>query len=69
MLKIDGTTTVKEVLINHPGVISFFIRRKMLCVGCPAEMFHTIKDVANNYGLLLEELLKDIQEVIDAQPD
>jgi hypothetical protein len=37
----------------------------MLCVGCPAEAFHSLEDVAGNYGIALKQLLKELLEAID----
>ena len=36
----------------------------LLCVGCPAEAFHTLEDVAREYHLDLDQLLQRIDMVI-----
>jgi hybrid cluster-associated redox disulfide protein len=57
--------TVSELIECHPSAITVFIKRKMLCVGCPAEKFHTVEEAASIYNIKLEHLLKDLREVIE----
>lgn len=58
--------TVSELLTHHPLAVSVFLRRKLLCVGCPTESFHTLEDVACIYGIALAQLLRELQGTIDA---
>lgn len=51
------------------SVMDVFIKRKMLCAGCPAESFHTLEDVAHIYDIALTQLLKELQGVINAKGD
>jgi len=66
-MRLDSKMTVSELLRARPSTISVFIRRKMLCVGCPAETFHTLEDVARIYGITLDQLLKELRGAIGAQ--
>jgi hybrid cluster-associated redox disulfide protein len=66
-MDLDLKMTVSELLKHHPSAISVFIKRKMLCVGCPTETFHTLEDVARIYGIALELLLRELRGAIDAQ--
>jgi hybrid cluster-associated redox disulfide protein len=65
MMKLDSKITVSELMVRHPAAISVFIRRKMSCIGCPAEAFHTMKEVARMNGILLKHLLKDLRDEIE----
>ncbi len=65
-MKLDSKMTVSEFLKCHPAAIDVFIRRRMLCVGCQSETFHTLEDVARIYGIDLEHLLKDLREAVGA---
>ena len=67
MMIIDSKMTVSELMRVHPSAMDVFIKRKMLCVGCPTESFHTLEDVAHLYGVALEQLLRELQGVIDVQ--
>jgi hybrid cluster-associated redox disulfide protein len=64
-MKINANITVDELVRHHPQTIDFFVKRKMLCVGCPAEAFHSLEDVAGNYSIEFKQLLKELLEAID----
>jgi hybrid cluster-associated redox disulfide protein len=61
---LDSKITVSELLRVHPSAMDVFIRRKMLCVGCPAESFHTLEDIAIINGIALDQLLEELRESI-----
>jgi hybrid cluster-associated redox disulfide protein len=56
--------TVKEVLDRHPQALQVFLDIGLLCVGCPAEAFHTLADVVREYHLDLNQLLQSIDKAI-----
>ena len=64
---LDSKMTVSELMRVHPSAMDVFIKRKMLCVGCPTESFHTLEDVAHLYGVALEQLLRELRGGIDVQ--
>lgn len=64
-MNLDSKMTVSELMGVHPSAIDVFIKRKMLCVGCPTELFHTLENVAGIYGIALEQLLRKLQGAID----
>jgi hybrid cluster-associated redox disulfide protein len=64
---LDSKMTVSELMRVHPSAMDVFIKRKMLCVGCPTESFHTLEDVAHLYGIAMEQLLRELRGVIDVQ--
>jgi hybrid cluster-associated redox disulfide protein len=63
-MQLDSKMTVSELMTYHPSAIDVFIRRRILCVGCPTETFHTLEDAARINGIALEHLLKELQEAI-----
>lgn len=62
--KMDTKMTINDLLKKHPVATNVFIRRTMLCVGCPAAGFHTLEDAARLYGFELEELAGDVRRTI-----
>jgi len=64
---LDSKMTVSDLMRVHPSAMDVFIKRKMLCVGCPTESFHTLEDVAHLYGIAMEQLLRELRGVIDVQ--
>lgn len=50
---VDDSDLSLGVLMDHwPETIPVFIRHRMICVGCPANPFHTIRDACAEYGLV-----------------
>jgi hybrid cluster-associated redox disulfide protein len=56
--------TVKELLDHYPQLMQLFMDLGLLCIGCPAEAFHTLADVAREYHLDLNQLLQRIDIAI-----
>jgi hybrid cluster-associated redox disulfide protein len=57
--------TVKEILDRHPQALQVFLDMGLLCGGCPTEAFHTLADVAREYGLDPDRLLQRFQCAIE----
>ena len=64
MIKIDSKTTIQDLLEQHPRATSAFIERKMLCVGCPSQAFHTLAEVARIHGSTIDDLCTAIRDAI-----
>jgi len=60
--RLRETVTVKELLEQHPNLLQTFIDMKLMCVGCPADAFHTLAEVAGEYGLDRREFLAGLQK-------
>lgn len=66
-LTIDPDMTVDEIMRRWPATIRVFIRNRMLCIGCPIGVFHTVKDACDAHridedtfsGELLAAMRKD----------
>jgi hybrid cluster-associated redox disulfide protein len=67
-MKPNPQMTVKELLDRYPTALDFFIQRKMLCAGCPAEALHTLEDVSQAYHIPVNDLIKAIHEAIPQNP-
>jgi hybrid cluster-associated redox disulfide protein len=57
--------TVKELHKRYPELIPAFLKMGFLCVGCPAAAFHTINDVAREYGYEKNKLIEELRDMID----
>ena len=62
---LTSAITVKEVLDRHPQSPQAFMDIGLLCVGCPTEAFHTLADVAGEYGLDQDQLLHRLQHAME----
>ena len=56
--------SVKELIDQYPTLIKSFMDLGLLCIGCPAEAFHTVEDIAKEYGYELNTLVHEINRVI-----
>jgi hybrid cluster-associated redox disulfide protein len=54
---VTADSLVQQVVERHPETISVLAKRGMQCVGCYISPYHTITDVAREYGLAIEPLL------------
>ncbi len=66
-MSFDSKMTVSQLLTHHPSAADVFFKGKMLSVGCPAETFHTVEDIARIYGMELKQLLKQLRGAVDAR--
>lgn len=61
---LDPDMPVDEIMRRWPQTIRVMIRHKMLCVGCPIGLFHTVTDACEEHGVdeddFVEELLAAI---------
>jgi len=59
---IDASITVRELLEHYPRTRRVFVREGWLCFGCPTEAFHSLADVAREYQLDLDDLIRRLQD-------
>jgi hybrid cluster-associated redox disulfide protein len=64
MIKIDSKMTIQELLKLHPLATAVFIKHRSLCVGCPAQAFHTLEEAARNHGMTIDDLCAAIRDAI-----
>lgn len=63
-MNLDSKMTVEELMRRHPSAMDVFINKKMLCIGCPFEGWHTLQNVAQIYGYSQEGFLKILYDAI-----
>lgn len=61
---ISDSITIKELLDPYPHLLSTFVDLGLMCVGCPANAFHNLVDVAREYGLDQKELIDRLKIAI-----
>lgn len=67
MIQISSKMTIQELLARHPNALTVFIQRRMLCVGCPAQAFHALEDVARIHDCTVDDLRYAIREAIESK--
>jgi hybrid cluster-associated redox disulfide protein len=62
--RIDyGRYTIDELARRVPAAADVLIRRRMHCVGCDMDRFHTVGDVCCIYGQPLTILVSELRQV------
>jgi len=63
--RISADISIKKLLDQYPMLLQTFIDLGLLCVGCPTEAFHTVEDIAKEYGYDPNKLTQYFQRIID----
>ena len=67
-MPIDATDLVDDVMTERPATIRVFLTHKMLCVGCPIGVFHTVADACLEHGVALGPFLAELERAAAQQP-
>jgi hybrid cluster-associated redox disulfide protein len=65
---IDPSMTVDEIMRRWPATIRVMIRNKMLCIGCPIGIFHTVSDACDAHGLDEHAFSQDLLNAMRSDP-
>ncbi|MER2535964.1 MAG: DUF1858 domain-containing protein [Rhizobiaceae bacterium] len=59
-LAVDTKMTVDEIMRRWPATIRVFIRHRMLCIGYPIGVFHTVGDVCDAHHADAEAFSREL---------
>jgi hybrid cluster-associated redox disulfide protein len=62
----DPDMTVDEIMRCWPATIRVFIRHRMLCIGCPIGVFHTVADACEAHDLDEGAFSRELLDVMRA---
>lgn len=65
-IAIDPNMTVDEIMRRWPATIRVFLRHRMLCVGCPIGIFHTVRDACDAHLLDEQPFSRDLLAAMQA---
>ena len=65
---IDPAMTVDEIMRRWPATIRVMIRNRMLCIGCPIGVFHTVADACAAHRIDLESFARQLLEAKRRDP-
>jgi hybrid cluster-associated redox disulfide protein len=65
---IDPDMTVDEIMRRLPATIRVMIRNRMLCIGCPIGIFHTVADACDAHRVELDVFSEELLEAMRADP-
>ncbi|NMB65467.1 MAG: DUF1858 domain-containing protein [Spirochaetes bacterium] len=63
-MKITEDMKLKEVITHHVQVAKVFKKYNLDCIGCKGADEDTIRIVATNYGLDVQQFVKELNEAI-----
>lgn len=66
---LDLDLSVDHLMRKWPDTVGVFLRRRMLCVGCPIGPFHTVADACREHSIDEEEFRQELRLAIGEVPD
>lgn len=67
-LALDPGWTVDEIMRGWPATIRVMLRHRMLCVGCPVGIFHTVADACAAHGIDREAFEAELLRAMRGDP-
>lgn len=61
---IRADTTLEDLMATYKVTIPIFIRRKMMCIGCPIASLHDVQQACTEHGIALPVFLAEINGAI-----
>ena len=65
---IDSDMTIDEIMRRWPMTIRVVMRHRMLCIGCPIGIFHTVADACHAHRLDIESFSAELLEAMQRDP-
>ncbi len=61
---IIAETILDDLMSTYKVTIPLFIRRKMMCIGCPVVRLHDVREACREHGVPLDEFLQEVNAAI-----
>jgi hybrid cluster-associated redox disulfide protein len=58
---LSKNSNIMETIENYPGAVEVFMKHGLPCVGCAAAHFEKLSDIAGEFGVSEDELVKEIK--------
>ncbi|MBK1625045.1 DUF1858 domain-containing protein [Afifella marina] len=55
---------VDEFLTRYKNAIPVFMRRRLLCIGCPFGHIHSVRDACTEHQIEPEPLLRELADLV-----
>lgn len=66
---IDPNMPVDEIMRRWPATIGVMIRNRMLCIGCPIGIFHTVADACAAHAIDQTAFSAELLSAMRNDPD
>ena len=61
---ITAETLLDDLMTTYKVTIPIFIRRKMMCIGCPVVRLHDVREACHEHGIPIDEFLAEVNAAI-----
>ncbi|WP_181701657.1 DUF1858 domain-containing protein [Chthonobacter albigriseus] len=61
---VTAETILDDLMTTYKVTIPIFIRRKMMCIGCPVVRLHDVREACLEHGVPLDEFLAEVNGAI-----
>lgn len=62
ILRITPEMNILEAVQFFPEIAEVFAEKGLPCLGCSASRFEKISDIAEEFGMKVEDLIKEMEE-------
>jgi len=59
--ELNKDSNILETIENYPEAVEIFVKHGLPCLGCAAARFESLADVVSEFGINLDELIKDLK--------
>jgi hybrid cluster-associated redox disulfide protein len=63
-MPITSEPILDDLMSTYKVTIPIFIRRKMMCIGCPVVRLHDVRQACREHGVPLDEFLTEVNGAI-----
>lgn len=65
ILRITPEMNIMEAVEIFPEIAQIFVEKGLPCLGCMASRFEKISDIAEEFGMKVEDLIKEMEAKIE----
>lgn len=59
---LNEKSNIIETVRNYPGAAEIFAQKGIPCLGCAAAKFENLGDIADEFGINVQDLIKEIKK-------
>lgn len=67
IFRITPEMNIMEAVEIFPEIAQVFVEKGLPCLGCAASRFEKISDIAEEFGMKAEDLIKEMETKIEKQ--
>lgn len=64
LIPITAETVLDDLMRTYKETIPIFIRRKMMCIGCPVARIHDVREACREHNIPIAEFLDEVNAAI-----